>query len=219
MKYKCFKRRFADFANETSPNSGKIGNFRKAKAMVIIMKTTTWYYLDTNNGDKLFTVLSLPETIPCPTVIFRNPYVDDTETMTEDEAAEIAGIWSDDWTDRGYAVIWQHCRGRGKSTGEHIPFIYEREDGKALREWVRKQSFYNGEIFLCGGSYLSSVHFCSAPYEDDIKGAALEIMSTEVYELIYRNGFMKTGLWGGWYAGMYKNKQLKEKKTYHLRHL
>lgn len=59
----------------------------------------------------------------------------------------------------GYAVVIRHCRGRGKSDGDCIPYINEREYGLDLQQWIRKQSFYNGEIFLKGKSYLTSVNY------------------------------------------------------------
>ena len=38
------------------------------------------------------------------------------------------------WLDAGYAFVFQHCRGRGKSSGDCIPYIHEREDGLFLQE-------------------------------------------------------------------------------------
>ncbi|MBQ9543703.1 MAG: CocE/NonD family hydrolase [Clostridia bacterium] len=163
-------------------------------------------YLD-NGGVKLFTVVCLPEREgKFPTVIQRTPYVDADENAADDEIIEKKHNDFKPWLDAGYAVVFQHCRGRGKSGGDCIPYIYEREDGLFFQDWVRKQSFYNGEIFLRGGSYTSSVHFVTAPFADDIKGAVLEVQDCERYNGIYRNGFFKIALHGGWYVGMYKAK-------------
>ena len=163
-------------------------------------------------GARLFTVVCLPEAgEKFPTVIMRSPYVDEEQEKPEAEITEAAAAAQAHFTDAGYAVIWQHCRGRGKSTGDCIPYIFEREDGLALQEWVRQQPFYNGEIYLVGGSYLSSVHFVTAPFAPDIKGAVLAIQDSERYNVIYRNGFFKIGLHGGWYVGMYKNKSMPHK--------
>ena len=115
------------------------------------------------------------------------------------------------WLDNGYAVVWQHCRGSGKSEGDCIPYINERKDGLSLQEFVRNQSFYNGEIFLAGGSYCASVHYLTAPFANDIKGAILEVQDYKRYNCNYRNGFYKIGLHGNWYVGMYKKKSLKNK--------
>lgn len=163
-------------------------------------------YLQHNNA-KLFTLVCLPaESGKYPVVIYRNPYVDDAEAQTEDEICAVKLREFERWTDNGYAVVFQHCRGRGKSSGDCIPYINEREDGLFLQDWIRRQPFYNGELYLCGGSYTSSVHFVTAPFADDIKGAVLEVQDCERYNCNYRNGFYKMGLHGGWYVKMYKKK-------------
>lgn len=177
-------------------------------------------YLQVNDA-ALFTAICLPQgNGPFPTVIFRNPYVDETERQEESEICAKLARDHESFLSNGYAVVCQHCRGRGKSGGDCIPYINEREDGLFLREWIRKQPFYNGELYLFGGSYTSSVHFVTAPFEADIKGAVLEVQDCERYNCNYRNGFYKTGLHGGWYVKMYKKKSIPTKHftpaTYHM---
>ena len=160
-----------------------------------------------NNEAELFTVICLPDDKGrYPTVIYRTPYVDSEETLSEGEICAKKAEHYATWIEHGYAVVFQHCRGRGKSGGDCVPYIYEREDGLALRKWIREQPFYNGELYLRGQSYGSSVHFTTAPFEDDIKGAVLEVQDCERYNCNYRNGFYKMGLHGGWYVSMYKKK-------------
>jgi len=167
-----------------------------------------------SKGTRLFTAVLLPRDegqFPC--VVIRTPYVDALEPLSE---AEICAAYLKEhvrWLERGYAIVLQHCRGRGKSEGDCIPYINEREDTRALYAWIRQQPFYNGELFLKGGSYLTSVHYCAAPFEEDIKGAIFGIQDTERYNICYRNGFLKKGLHGNWYVGMYKAKS-KMKKHY-----
>ena len=168
------------------------------------------------SGDvKLFTLVSLPkEGGKFPTVIYRTPYVDSEIPLSEEEIINVREEYFSAWLKSGYAVVFQHCRGRGKSEGDCIPYINEREDGLALQAWVREQDFYNGEIFLYGGSYTASVHYVTAPFADDIKGAVLAIQDSERYNCNYRNGFYKIGLHGNWYVKMYKrNSNLKKYYT------
>lgn len=168
-----------------------------------------YYYIDTN-GIPLFTMVALPEENGrFPAVIYRSPYVDEYEDMSEDDICARLLESRKTWLDAGYAVVYQHCRGRGKSGGDCIPYINEREDGLFLQEWVRNAPFYNGEIYLAGRSYTSSVHFVTAPFAPDIKGAVLEVQDSERYNCNYRNGFYKIGLHGDWYRKMYKHKSLK----------
>ena len=180
-----------------------------------------YQYLAMRDGAELFTVICLPRGEGTfPTVIYRSPYVDAAETMREEEIC--AQVLNDHraWLEGGYAVIWQHCRGRGKSTGDCIPYIFEREDTLALYAWVREQPFYNGELFLCGKSYTSSVHLVAVPWAADIKGAVLEVQDCERYNCNYRNGFYKMGLHGDWYVKMYKKKSILDKpytkEFYHM---
>lgn len=163
-------------------------------------------------GAELFTVVCLPQKGGTfPAVIYRTPYVDDAQQMAEEEICAERLSSYEAWLKSGYAVVFQHCRGRGKSSGDCVPYIYEREDSRFLYDWIRKQPFYNGELYLCGSSYTSSVHFTAAPYGADIKGAVLEVQDCRRYNCNYRNGFYKMGLHGGWYVGMYKKKSIPKK--------
>jgi len=156
---------------------------------------------------QLFTVTLLPDgNSKFPTVIIRTPYVDRYENVHEDQiAAELLNTHLN-WLQHGYAIVYQHCRGRGKSSGDCIAYVNERKDSLALYDWVRTQPFYNGELFLKGGSYLTSVHYAAAPYASDVRGAIFGIQDCVRYNICYRNGCMKKGLHGNWYVGMYKAK-------------
>lgn len=165
-----------------------------------------------NDGAELFTCIALPDTTGIfPTVIMRTPYVDQTENTPDEELCQQFIKDQTEWLSRGYAVVEQHCRGCGKSTGDCIPYINERKDGLHLQDWVRQQPFYNGELFLFGASYTSSVHCVTAPFAPDIKGIVLKVQDSERYNANYRNGFYKIGLHGGWYIGMYKKKSIRNK--------
>ena len=167
-----------------------------------------------SRNTKLFTAVLLPnENEQFPSVVIRTPYVDALEMLTEEEICAQYLKEHVKWLENGYAVVIQHCRGRGKSDGDCIPYINERDDSRALYAWIREQHFYDGELFLKGGSYLTSVHYCAAPFDDDVKGAIFGIQDSERYNICYRNGFLKKGLHGDWYVGMYKAKS-KMKKHY-----
>ncbi len=165
-----------------------------------------------SEGVSLFTVIMLPRRNgKFPTVIVRTPYVDWLEMKTEEFIAELCKGESVEWLDRGYAVVVQHCRGRGKSDGDCIPYINEGKDSNNLYNWIREQDFYNGELYLMGTSYLTSVHYCASPFGSDIKGAIFGVQDTERYNLCYRNGVLKKELQPSWYVSMYKAKSKKEK--------
>lgn len=170
------------------------------------------YYYVQADGAELFTTVCLPEENgKFPTIVMRSPYVDMYENVSYEEICENRLNADKAWLDAGYATVLQHCRGRGKSSGDCMPYINEREDGLALHEWIRQQNFYNGELYLCGGSYCASVHYVTAPFADDIKGAVLEVQDPVRYNCNYRNGFYKMGLHGNWYPTMYKRKSIPNK--------
>ena len=157
-------------------------------------------------GADFFTVVLLPHRSGrFPTVISRSPYVGAAEKESEQALVESYLSSHSSWLARGYAVVFQHCRGQGKSTGAFVPYIHEREDGLALQAWIREQRFYNGELFLIGGSYTASLHYTTAPFAADIKGAVFEVQDSERYRLWYRNGQMRRGH-ANWHFGLYKPK-------------
>lgn len=170
-----------------------------------MMHYSFYTYLELN-GEKFFTICLLPEKDgKFPVVICRSPYVKHTVDMPEENIVQEYYSSVKHWLDRGYAMLFQHCRGQGKSTGAFVPYIHEREDGLALREWIRRQPFYNGELYLLGGSYTASLHYATAPFEPDIKGAVFEVQDSERYRLWYRNGQMRKGH-ANWHFGLYKDK-------------
>lgn len=173
-----------------------------------------YLYLDMN-GEKFFTIVLLPSYgKKFPVVVCRSPYVKHTINMLEESVLQDCYNNTKHWLKRGYAYVFQHCRGQGKSSGEFIPYLCEKGDGLAFREWIRHQSFYNGELFLLGGSYTASLHYATAPFEKDVKGAVLEVQDSERYNLWYRNGQMRKGH-ANWYFGLYKDKYI-SKKTFDM---
>ena len=170
------------------------------------------FYEYLNIGDsRLFTMVALPsENGKFPVVVCRSPYVENTVNKSEKELTQDFLLSYSNFIKRGYAIVYQHCKGCGKSTGSFVPYIHEREDGLALREWIRGREFYNGELFLLGGSYTASLHYATAPFEADIKGAIFEVQDSERYNLWYRNGQMRKGH-ANWYFGLYKSKKPAEK--------
>ena len=141
-----------------------------------------------------------PPGVKCPIVIMRSPYVEfkpvDKKKFLHDQRKNLA---------RGYAYILQHCRGRGMSQGYWTPYEDERADGLALLAWVRKLPWYNGEIFLDGSSYGASVHWSYLDTNPpDVRGAVLLVQEVNRYNIIYRNGFFKSELHGGWFAKLHK---------------
>lgn len=168
------------------------------------------------DGTRLYTYGTRPtDGEKCAIVVQRTPYVEEKPADLDAYAKAHA-----DSLARGYAYVMQHCRGCGMSEGDWVPYESERADGLALLDWVRKLPWYNGEIFLEGGSYLSSVHWSYlGTNPPDVKGAVLAVQEVDRYNIIYRNGFFKIGLHGDWFVNGYKKKDhaLKRDASVHLR--
>ena len=65
------------------------------------------------NGERFFTVVLLPEkTGKFPVVICRSPYVKNTVGMQEEDIATAYYDGVKLWLSRGYAIVYQHCRGQ-----------------------------------------------------------------------------------------------------------
>ena len=152
------------------------------------------------DGVRLYTFGAAPEAgVKCPIVIQRNPYVKEERIDGPSFASRQRQALK-----RGYAYVIQHVRGAGISEGRRVPYEHEREDGLALLEYVRRLPWYNGEIYLAGGSYLSSVHWSYLDTNPpDVKGAALAIQDVNRYNICYRNGFKKWHLHGSWFMKEY----------------
>lgn len=153
-----------------------------------------------DEASPLFTAVMLPyQGGKFPIVVIRTPYASDLRKKTDEAALQLYMQEKQKWLDSGYAVVMQNCRGKGKSGGDCVPFVHEREDGLQLLAFIRSCDFYDGEIYLWGGSYTAEVHYLTAPYAEDIKGAVLRVKDTERYNFAYRNGCFKTSLMGDWY--------------------
>lgn len=121
-----------------------------------------------------------------PIVFVRSPYDNNHSGIPYD----IEKCDTNIFLQHGYAVVHQHCRGTGVSEGICIPYSEaERTDALETLELIRKLPVYNGEIYLHGGSYLSTVHLLYlATNPKDIKTAALHIQTDRMYYLLHRNG-------------------------------
>ena len=153
------------------------------------------------DGAELFTYGVVPAAgAKCPVIVVRTPY---DGTNAADRTKWFAR--EADTLKRGYAKVVQQCRGSALSTGVRVPYVDERRDSLAMLAFARTLPCYNGELFVEGGSYVSSVHWA---YLDDcpadVKGAVLNIQCANRYPVVMHNGFVKTGLHVGWFTGEYK---------------
>lgn len=106
------------------------------------------------------------------------------------------------YTKAGYVYITQYVRGVSASQGECVPYINEKNDGLDSLDFIRSQNFYNGEIFVYGGSYPATVHLSYlGTHPADIKAAAILIQTDDLRNRDYMNG-CSTLAYASWYLSM-----------------
>ena len=154
-----------------------------------------------SDGVRLYTRAVLPETDKkFPIVFIRTPY----EPARNGIPCPVENYSNDSFIKNGYAILLQHVRGTGDSEGECRPY-HERQDGLDTLELIRRQPFYNGEIYVFGMSYLATVHLCylnTRPH--DIKAAALSIQRDEMFTWRHHNGMCRSYCSLSWYLDMIK---------------
>ncbi|GAA3003123.1 CocE/NonD family hydrolase [Streptosporangium longisporum] len=82
---------------------------------------------------------------PFPTLLVRSPYGEGSFRAVPKIPA----------LEAGFAVVFQHCRGRGSSDGVFRPWLDEGTDGYDTIEWITAQPWSNGEVMAYGMSYLA----------------------------------------------------------------
>ncbi len=165
-------------------------------------------YFTMADGVRLYTRIVLPEENgKFPIVFVRTPYSE----ARNGEPYPIEKYKDNLYIKNGYAIVYQHTRGRGDSEGVCTPHD-ERNDGLDTLEIIRSLPFYNGEIYITGGSYLALVHMCylnTNPH--DIKAAALSIQADRMYYRNYTNGCCYKYCNPAWWLNMLENRYPEQK--------
>ncbi len=100
-----------------------------------------------------------------PVVIERTPYNKSAHSRSEIElnGRKISRQeMADAFTQRGFVLIFQDCRGRYLSEGEFIKYVREGEDGFDTYQWIMQQPWCNGSIGSMGLSYAAHTQLAVA---------------------------------------------------------
>ena len=120
---------------------------------------------------------------PGPVLLVRTPY--------SKEASRYYGSPPNIFTllEAGYAILYQDCRGTGRSGGEFTPFVNEPSDGADTVAWLLEQSWCDGNIGAFGPSYLGAVQWETASASGHLKAIAPAVTTTDHYVAFqYSNG-------------------------------
>jgi putative CocE/NonD family hydrolase len=128
-----------------------------------------------------------------PVILMRSPYGKMDEKWEEAKR----------YTDAGYVMVVQDCRGRGKSAGVWEPFRHDVEDGFDTQEWVGKQPWCNGAIGTAGGSYVGWTQWASAANASKHLQAMVPVVPFDnAYDIAYSGGAFQLALLMGWGAAV-----------------
>jgi putative CocE/NonD family hydrolase len=97
--------------------------------------------------------IGMPNAIgePAPCVLMMTPY---TADLFHDRGMRFAEL--------GIPSVVMDVRGRGDSEGAFRPYIQEAYDGYDAVQWLAHQSYCNGQVAMCGGSYLGYCQWATA---------------------------------------------------------
>lgn len=129
---------------------------------------------------------------PFPTILMRGCYPDQ-EPILEQHAKE--------YSRRGFAFVYQMCRGTGKSEGDWAPNVHERNDGKATIEWLAGQS-WTESVGYWGNSYLALTGWVIADVlPDKVKTLYLTHYGTDRFTSAYQCGLFRQDVLTSWAMG------------------
>ena len=103
--------------------------------------------------------------------------------------------------DRGYAVVVQQIRGRGKSGGEWHPFVWESADGIDAVEWTLSHPWCNGSIGVYGSAYAGATALqIAAEGHPAVKACVAFVTGANYHDgWIYTSGAFELG-WSNFWA-------------------
>ena len=148
------------------------------------------------DGMHLATDIYRPEGAgPFPVILERTPYDKSAPSRSEITAADPRPR-SREWlaqyfTDAGYAVAYQDCRGRYRSEGSFTKYLSEAADGYDTLAWLVRQPWCNGRIATMGLSYAAHAQMALGCL--DPPGLTAQYLDCGGFSNAYRSGIRHGG--------------------------
>lgn len=137
----------------------------------------------------------LQEDHPRPVVLERTPYgkrsVRDSDQSRHDAAVPLPHEIAAFFVDRGYIVVRQDCRGRGRSEGTFVKYLHEGPDGADTLAWIAAQPWCDGRVVMNGVSY--SAHVQTAAAAESPAALAAMFMDSGGFSSAYEVGMRMGG--------------------------
>lgn len=145
------------------------------------------------DGIYLRTVIRKPDGPgPFPTIVQRGcyPFLEGTQQAH-----------AEGYTERGFAFVYQFCRGVGGSEGVWVPNVHERSDGKSTLDWLDAQPWVES-IGHFGSSYLALTGWVVADIlPPKVKTLYLTHYGTDRFASAYQRGLFRQDVLTGWAMG------------------
>ena len=130
-----------------------------------------------------------------PVVLERTPYGKTTPSRSErgpgDTRAMSRATVAEFFVNRGYAVVYQDCRGRYKSEGEFVKYLSDGNDGHDTCAWIVAQPWSSGRIATMGLSYAA--HTQAALASAGAPGVAAMFVDSGGFSNAYQGGIRQGG--------------------------
>ena len=148
------------------------------------------------DGARLATDIYLPEGGGAfPVILERTPYGKDIPSRSErgpgDTEPMARGEVARYFVERGYAVVYQDCRGRYGSEGRFVKYVSDAEDGFDTCAWIVAQDWCNGRIGTKGLSYAA--HTQAALGSVNAPGVMAMVLDSGGFSNAYQNGIRQGG--------------------------
>lgn len=126
-----------------------------------------------------------------PTVLVRSPY---------GKGGIHTALFGRPFSERGYAVVIQSCRGTERSGGVLDPFRQEAADGLDTLAWIGRQPWFSGDLATTGPSYMGfnqwalASALASVPDDGEREGIprpkamAVQLAPSDFREAVYEGG-------------------------------
>ncbi len=121
-----------------------------------------------------------------PAILERTPY-GKSQSGTRHASTEVAKLFAS----HGYAVVFQDCRGRGKSQGKYVKYLSDALDGFDCCAWIISQSWSNGRIGTMALSYVA--HTQAALASAGAPGVTAMFMDSGGFSNAYQGGIRQGG--------------------------
>jgi putative CocE/NonD family hydrolase len=115
-----------------------------------------------------------------PTVLIRTPY---------GRRGVLGLVTGRVLAERGFHVVLAGCRGTFDSGGRFEPMRHEHADGLDTLDWLRKQDFYDGNLYTYGPSYVGFTQWAiAADAGPELRGMLTAVTASSFRDATYAGG-------------------------------